>query len=101
MKFHSRTLLAFCTVVGTLALPSAAQADYFVRPVLQYSGEVEDGLSLNVLTSKSASFNDGFTSLESHVDLADGTIKTYLEVNGPSDRFAGATGTMGDQIRYT
>lgn len=91
-------LLAAAAAIGFAA---TANAGYFVRPVLQYNGELQDGLSRNSLTSNSATFNDGFTALEAHVDLATGTIKTYLDVNGPSDRFVAASGVMGDQIRYT
>lgn len=91
-------LLAACTA---FAGATVAQAEYFVRPVLQYGGGQQDGLSLNDQTSNSASFNDGFTNLEAHVDLSAGTIKTFLQMNGPGDTFAGATGVMGDQIRYT
>lgn len=88
------------TVVVGMAVQSPAQAGYFVRPVLQYDGELQDGYS-NTLTSNSATFSDGFSSFASHVDLASGTIKTYLEMNGPSDGFGVSTGVMGDQIRYT
>ncbi|WP_239018168.1 PEPxxWA-CTERM sorting domain-containing protein [Sphingomonas flavalba] len=87
---------------GAGLLPvDSARAEYFVRPVLQYYGGMEDGLSINDLTSNSATFNDGFTHLEAHVDLGQGTIKTYLEMNGPTDVFAVATGVMRDQIVYT
>jgi hypothetical protein len=91
-------LLAAAISIGA---SSVARAEYFVRPVLQYNGELQDGLSLNNLTSRSATFNDGFTHLEAYVDLSGGTIKTFLEMNGPTDTFGGATGVMGDQIRYT
>jgi hypothetical protein len=91
-------VLAFATGLGA---PGAAQADYFVRPVLQYGGSLQDGLALNGASSGSATFYDSGTALEAHVDLADGTIKTYLSRTGPSDAFTGATGVMGDVIRYT
>lgn len=86
---------------GGLIFPDSAKAEYFVRPVLQYNGEMQDGLSRNDLTNNSATFNDGYANLQSHVDLKQGTIKTYLEMNGPSDAFGVVTGVMGDQIRYT
>jgi len=88
------------TIALGLVGQSPAQAGYFVRPVLQYNGELQDGYS-NTLTSNSATFSDGFSSFASHVDLATGTIKTYLEMNGPSNGFGVSTGVMGDQIRYT
>lgn len=92
---------AVFSFIGGLTAPDDAKAGYFVRPVLQYGGELQDGLSKNALTSNSATFNDGYTSLQSYVDLEQGTIKTYLEMNGPSSSFGVATGVMGDQIRYT
>ena len=95
IRFTAFAAAAAVTLIGT----SAAQAAYFVRPVLQYDGEFIDGLDLNGATSGSLTFNDGFRALESHVDLADGTIKTFLEVNGPGG-FALATGVMGDRIRF-
>lgn len=92
--------MALALSLGTGAA-GAAQAEFFVRPVLQYGGEMQDGLSLNDLTSRSATFNDGSSAFEAHVDLGEGTIKTFLQMNGPGDTFGGATGIMGDQIRYT
>ena len=88
------------TIALGLVVQSPAEAGYFVRPVLQYDGELQDGYS-NTLTSNSATFSDSFSSFEAHVDLATGTIKTYLEMNGPSNGFGVSTGVMGDQIRYT
>lgn len=85
---------------GLLAA-QGAHAEYFVRPVLQYYGEMEDGISIDSLTKNSATFNDGFSHLEAHVDLASGTIKTFAEMNGPTDVFGAATGIMGDRITYT
>lgn len=92
---------ALATAFLSLTIGTAAQAAYFVRPVLQYNGETIDGLSLNDLTQASQSFNDGFQSFQANVNLADGTIKTYLEMNGPNTGFGGATGVLGDRIRYT
>ena len=99
-KLARTAAIALALGVG-LGTASAAQAAYFVRPVLQYSGEMQDGLSLNDKTSASATFHDGWSAFEAYVDMNDGTIKTYLEMNGPTDVFGGATGVMGDQIRYT
>lgn len=99
LKLGRTAALAFTLALGLGT--SGAQAAFFVRPVLQYQGSLVDGLSLNNQTSGSQTFNDGATHLESHVDLGAGTIKTFLETTGPSDAFVGATGVMGDQIRYT
>jgi hypothetical protein len=57
----SAMALAFATGLGAAG---SAQADYFVRPVLQYEGSLVDGLKLNGDTSNSLTFNDGATSLE-------------------------------------
>lgn len=100
-KIARGAALPLLMTIATLALGSAAQASYFVRPVLQYNGERVDGLIQNGATQASQTFNDGYQSLEAHVDLADGTIKTYLEMNGPGGGYGIATGTMGDRIRYT
>lgn len=100
MVRHSRCM-ALAMAVLTLTVATSAQASFFVRPVLQYDGELVDGLSLNDQTQASQTFSDGFRSFEAHVDLADGTIKTYLEMNGPGDVFGASTGIMGDRIRFT
>ncbi len=99
-KFGHTAAVIVALVAGT-ATAGAAHAAYFVRPVLQYQGALQDGLSLNDKTSDSQTFNDSATDLRAHVDLADATIKTFLQTTGPSDAFVGATGVMGDQIRYT
>lgn len=96
-----RTAALVVALAAGISASGTAQAAFFVRPVLQYEGTLQDGLSLNNQTSGFATFNDGSTQLESYVDLGAGTIKTFLQMNGPSDVFAGATGIMGDQIRYT
>ncbi|BAK64866.1 hypothetical protein SLG_01910 [Sphingobium sp. SYK-6] len=88
-------------VTAGLGFSAAAQADYFVRPVLQYQGSLQDGIDINGATSNSQTYYDGSTALEAHVDLSDGTIKTLLSRYGPSNNFSGATGVMGDTIRYT
>ena len=81
---------------------SAAEAGYFVRPVAQYGqGEMMDGLVRNGATSKSVQFHDGYTALEASVDLADGTIKTYVSSSGPQSNYLIATGIYGDTIRYS
>lgn len=85
----------------TLASATTAQATYFIRPVLQYGpGEIVDGLSLNSLTSKTHSFNDGYTSLSASVNMKEGTIKTYVSSEGPQTNYLIATGIYGDTIRY-
>ena len=99
-RFRQTVAVVVALAAGT-AVAGAAQAAYFVRPVLQYQGALVDGLSLNDKTSGSETFNDGTTDLRAHVDLADATIKTYLQTTGPSEEFFGATGVIGDQIRYT
>lgn len=88
-------LAAGTTVAGS------AQAAYVVRPVLQYQGSFVDGVSINDKTSNSLTFNDGATDLQAHVDLAEGTIKTYLQTSGPSEAFFASAGVIAEQIRYT
>ena len=86
----------------TLLTAGTAQATYFVRPVLQYGpGEMVDGLSLNGLTSRSETFNDGATRLEAHVNMPTGEIKTYVSSAIPNSNFLIATAIYGDTIRYT
>ena len=101
MSTNVRGAALLFAITTTIGAAGSAQAEFFVRPVLQYSGELQDGLSLNALSSNSATFYDGSTALEAHVDLEKGTIKTFAEHFGPSDTFIAVTGIMGDQIRYT
>jgi len=99
-----KTIVASGAVLASgsgLLTAESAHAEYFVRPVLQYYGEMEDGLSVDNLTKNSVTFNDGYSAFEAHVDLASGTIKTFIEMNGPSDVFGASTGIMGDRIHYT
>ena len=86
----------------TLLSAGAAQANYFVRPVLQYGqGEMVDGLSLNGLTSRSETFNDGATRLEAHVDMPTGEIKTYVSSAIPNSNYLIATAIYGDTLRFS
>jgi hypothetical protein len=85
----------------SLLSASAANATFFIRPVLQYQGELVDGYAANGPTSGTQSFNDGSRSLDATVNLANGTIKTFGQVTGPDDDVAVVTGIMGERIRYT
>jgi hypothetical protein len=85
----------------SLLSASAANAAFFIRPVLQYSGEFIDGYEPNGAKVGSQSFKDGFRSLYTQVNLREGTIKTFGSVTGPSSDFAIATGIFGERIRYT
>ena len=101
MKMTARTTAMLFAAATTLSMATQASA-YFVRPVAQYGqGEMMDGLTVNGVTQKSVSFHDGFTSVEAHVNLADGTLKTYASSNGPQSSFLISTGIYGDTIRYT
>lgn len=91
---------ALLVAAAALTINTAANAAYFVRPYLAYDGEVVDGLILNGATSSSQSFSNDFVSLQSEANLADGTVKAYLDMNGPSSSFGVAAGVIGEQIRY-
>ena len=97
----ARTTAILLTLAATFGAPGIANATYFVRPVLQYDGEFVDGYQPNGPTTGSQTFSNGSTTLQSFVNLTDGTIKTFVEANGPTNTFTIATGVMGDQIRYT
>lgn len=102
MTGYTRTAAMLLGAATLLASATAANAGYFVRPVLQYGGgEMVDGLSLNGATSRSLTFNDGYTELQSHVKLSDGTLKTRVSSAGPQYNFLIATAIYGDTIRYT
>lgn len=96
-----RTATLLASVALGMAGASAAHAEYFVRPVLQYQGSLVDGLIVDGASSNSLTYYDSANGLEAHVDLEEGTIRTYLERYAPSEAFSIATGVMGDQIRYT
>ncbi|MCG2842668.1 PEPxxWA-CTERM sorting domain-containing protein [Sandaracinobacter sp. RS1-74] len=102
MTNYMRATAMLLGAATMLSAATAANASYFIRPVLQYGqGEMVDGLSLNNQTSGSQTFNDGATRLESHVSMADGTIKTYVSSDIPQSNFLIATAIYGDTIRYT
>ena len=101
MNTTARKVGMLVAAATTMAMATEASA-YFVRPVAQYGqGEMMDGLTVNGATQKSVQFHDGFTSVEAHVDLADGTLKTYASSSGPQSSFLISTGIYGDTIRYT
>lgn len=76
----------------------SAQASYYVRPYIQIGGGgTIDGYSADGPTRASQHF---MTDYEATVDLADGTVKSYLNVQGP-DSFAAVSGTFGDRITFS
>mgnify|MGYP001145374971 CR=1 FL=1 len=75
--------------------------EYFIRPVIQYDGAVIDGLDLDGASAGAEVFNDGTTSLQTALDLGNGTIKLFASMWGPSESYGIATGILGDVIRYT
>jgi len=85
---------------AALVLGSAAQAEYYIQPVLQYQAGVQNGLSRNDAVYGEQTFYDSASALESYVDLAAGTIKTYVSRTGPSNNYSIVSGAMGEQIRY-
>ncbi|WP_235890256.1 PEPxxWA-CTERM sorting domain-containing protein [Sandaracinobacter neustonicus] len=98
---HTRITAMALAATVTLASATTAEAAFFIRPVLQYGqGEMVDGLSLNNLTAKTHSFNDGYTSLSASVNMGAGEIKTYVSSNGPQSNYLIATGIYGDTLRY-
>lgn len=91
---------ALVVLAGTALMPSAAQADYFVRPYISLGGEVIDGLEEDGATSASLNFTN---DLQANVDLASGTVSNYLRLTGP-DSGGSATGQtagiMGDTLTF-
>ena len=94
----------FRKTLGSIALfsslvfaSSAAQADYFIRPYIQFgSAGIIDGYEANGATSGSQSFT---SNLEANVDLADGTVRNYLSVDG-TGTFASVSGIFGDTLHF-
>ncbi|MCB2060912.1 MAG: PEPxxWA-CTERM sorting domain-containing protein [Novosphingobium sp.] len=83
--------------VASLTVPTAAHAAYFIRPYVTYGGSIIDGYVANGPTSGSQQFaND----VQSTVSLDDGTIKTYVGLDGPDLR-GQAAGIFGDTLHFT
>lgn len=95
--------LALAVTNGAAAAPIDT---YAVRPLIQIGGGATiDGYEVGGATQRSENFTSDF---QSHVNLADGTVKTYIKMTGPNvsgqvfggfaDRvtFHGATGTTVD-----
>lgn len=102
MRFKTQALagaLALATAVGAA---TTAQAAFFIRPYVQQGfGAPIDGYQANGATNGSVNFGSQF---QSEVDLADGTIRTNLEVTGPSaggSGFGQSVGIFGDRITFT
>ena len=92
--------------MGALALATAggiagqAQAAWFVRPYVQQGARVVDGYQKNGDTSAGVNFGSEF---QSEVDLASGTVRTFVEVTGPDSGGSGfgqALGVFGDRMTF-
>ena len=100
MAIKIRTMTAMIAAATALALPSAAQADYFVRPYVQLGAGVVDGLVQNGATQGEAHFTN---NLQAHVDLTTGTVHNYLKVTGPDaggSGFGQSAGIFGDRLHF-
>lgn len=95
MKTTLKTTARLLALTATLAVSTAANA-YFVRPYLQLGGGIIDGYVANGPTQSSQNFG---TALQSHVDLSDGTVRSFLEVTGPSISGQSA-GIFGDTLHF-
>lgn len=83
--------------IGLLPIDSA-RADYYVRPLVQIGpGEIIDGYEANGATSASQNFT---SDLRASVDLSSGTVKTYLNVQGPAP-FTQTGATFGDRLTFS
>jgi len=92
------TLLRGTLAAGAFLLFGAtAQASYYVRPMVIIGDEVIDGYVADGPTSSSQHFT---TDYESTVDLSNGTVKSYLNTQGPGS-YAQVVGTFGDQIIFS
>lgn len=100
MTIRLRGLASLSAFAFALTLPSAAQADYFVRPYLTLGAAVIDGIETNGATQRSESFTN---DLQVNIDLADGTVKNYIKLTGPDSGGSGiaqAAGIMGDRVTF-
>jgi len=93
--FAARAAIGFA-----LLADSAAEATYFIRPVIIYGEEFIDGYTPNGPTSGTQSFNDGFRSFSTNTNLSTGQIKTYGRMEGPDSVGAVVAGVIGERIRY-
>lgn len=95
LKNRSGLAAALALAAALTGFSTAAQA-YFVRPYLQFGASTIDGLEINGRTERSENFT---SALRSDVSLDNGTLRTYLEINGPGNR-GQAAGVMGDTLSF-
>lgn len=91
--------LGLAAVVGSVLFSAThAEAGYYVRPVIQIGGGAFiDGYEADGATTASENFT---TDYQSTVSLNDGTVKSYLNIQGPN-AFASVAGTFGDQLVFS
>jgi hypothetical protein len=101
MRFSTRAFIGAMALAAMSGVAAQANAAYFVRPYVQQGFNAPiDGYQANGATSGSVNFA---TQFQSQVDLNDGTIRTNLEVTGPSvggSGFGQSAGIFGDQITF-
>jgi hypothetical protein len=92
-----RAYTGLIIVVLALVLTPNANA-YFVRPFTQIDGGgLIDGLIENGAPSASHHFG---TEYQSTVNLADGTVKSYLDYQGPA-AFSQVGGSFGERLTFS
>lgn len=100
MKAGMKALAGALVLLSTTSISGIAEAGYFIRPYVQLGAGVVDGVDVNGATAGSAHFT---TSHQSNVDLRTGTVKAFLEINGPDaggSGFGQSTGIFGDRLTF-
>lgn len=104
MKMIRYTVLAAGVVTALGTSPSLAgpisTGSYFVQPVITYGNSMINGLEVNGATSKTEGYNNAPNSVNSTIDLYNGTIKGNVDNRSPNFPL-GAQGRLGERITVT
>jgi hypothetical protein len=97
-------VLTRASMLATLALAAsgtAQAASYFVQPIVGVGiGGLINGLEIDGALERQEGFNNAPTSINSSVNLADGTIKGNVALTGSSPGLGFAQGRFGERVTF-
>jgi hypothetical protein len=96
IRNYSKRIKLVAFFAGVLVC-TGVQAGYYVRPIVQVNTAFIDGYTANGATAASQNYTSDFRS---SIDLRDGTVKAYLNLQGPGG-YAQTGGTFGDTITFS
>ncbi len=97
--FRFLSAAAIALLLGTAGV-AHADGVYSVRPMVQLGAGVSDGYQVGGATQASTNFG---SDMQAHVDLANGTVRNYLQISGPDaggSGFGNAYGGFSERLTF-